>query len=174
MPKSKPTISNKTVAYNGSMVAVAAVFAYSTLVMAYTVVRSSATICSIMPTDETMTILMTNFFSVAYAVVIFSIIMAIPWSVAGAVAAVIIRKSLAYFNPRFDFKKAALISCVTSLVLLIVGYSLLYRLLKDWMTFNYAETFLFWFLFPAAIFFVACIIGGTTWNKILNKDDRMD
>lgn len=168
MKKSKSNISNRAVAYKGAIVAIAATFAYSMIVMIYTIIRSSATICSIMPTGERNTILLANGFSVAYSVAVFSLLMAILSSLAGLVAAVILKKSLLYFNPRFNFRKAVLISCITSFALLILTYLLFYTLLKDWMTFNYAETFSFWFLFPAIIFFAACIIGGSKLNKILD------
>lgn len=168
MLNNKTNISNKTVAYNGATVAVFVVFAYSMIVMIYSIIRSSATIYSIMPNGERNTIIVVNGFSIAYSIVIFSIFMAVLSSVTGAVSAVFLKKSLLYFNPQFNFRKAILISCTTALALLILIYLLLYALLKDWMTFNYPETFLFWFLFPAAIFFAVCIIGGSKLNKILN------
>ena len=168
MEKSKLNISNKTVAYNGAVVAVATVFAYSIIVMMYAIIRSSVTICSIMPKVERNTILLANGFSVAYSVAIFSLLMAVFSSAAGAVTGVILKKLLLYFNPLFNFRKAVLISCITSFALLILIYLLFYALLKDWMTFNYAETFSFWFLFPAIIFFAACIIAGSKLNKILD------
>ena len=169
MEKSKLNISNKTVAYNGAVVAVATVFAYSIVVMLYAIIRSSVTINCIMPILERNTILLANGISVAYSVTIFSLLMAALSSVAGSVAAVILKKTLQYLNPRFNFKKAILISCITAIVLLIHLYVLFYALLKDWMTFDYAETFMFWFLFPAAIFLAVCITGGSKLNKVLDN-----
>ena len=99
MEKSKLNISNKTVAYNGAVVAVATVFAYSIIVMIYAIIRSSVTICSIMPKVERNTILLANGFSVAYSVAIFSLLMAVFSSAAGAVTGVILKKLLLYFNP---------------------------------------------------------------------------
>ena len=165
---SRPNFFYKSVAYNGAVAAIAAVFAYSLIVMMYVLIRSSATIYSIMETGERTTILLASGFSVAYSVAIFSLLMAAFSSVVGLVTAVILKKSLLYFNPRFNFRKAILISGLTASALLTVIYLLLYTLLEDWMTFNYIETLLFWFLFPAAVFFVACIIGGGKLNKILN------
>ena len=153
MKKSKSNISNKAVAYRGAIVAIAAVFAYSMIVMIYTIIRSSATIYSIMPKGERNTILLVNGFSIAYSVAIFSLLMAALSSVAGSVGALIMKKSLLHLNPRFNFKKAILISCITALTIVILMYILFYTLLKDFMTFNYAETFLFWFLFPAWVNF---------------------
>jgi hypothetical protein len=167
MEKSKPNISDRTVAYNGAIAAVAAVFAYSFIVMIYVMIRSSVTIYSIMPKVERNTILLANGFSVAYSVTIFSLLMAALSSVAGAIAAVALKNLLQYFNPQFNLKKAILISCITALALLILIYNLFYALLKDWMTFYYAETFIFWFLFPAAIFITVSIIGGSKINKVL-------
>ena len=164
----KPNIPNKAVAYNGAIVAVAAVFAYSTIVMIYVIIRSSATICSIMPIGERNTILLANGFSIAYSVAIFSLLMALFSTMAGAVAAVILKKSLLYFNPHSNFRKAILISCITALSMVMIVYILFYALLKDRMTFNYWETFSFWFLFPAIIFFAVCIIGSSKLNKILD------
>ncbi len=165
---SKPIISNKTVAYNGALAAIAAVFAYSLIVMIYVLIRSSATIYSIMEKGERTTILLASGFSAAYSVAVFSLLMAAFSSIIGLVTAVILKKSLLYFNPRFNFRKAILISGITASALLTVIYLLLYSLLEDWMTFNYIETLSFWFLFPAAVFFVVCIIGGGKLNKILN------
>ena len=162
---SKSHISNKTVAYNGAIVAIAAVFAYSLIVMIYVLIRSSATISSIMEKGERMTILLASGFSVAYSVAVFSLLMAAFSSVVGLVTAVVLKKSLLYFNPRFDFRKAILISGITASALLTVMYLSLYSLLKEWMTFNYIETLSFWFLFPAAIFFAACVIGGGKLNN---------
>lgn len=168
MDNSKPGISDKTVAYNGALIAIAAVFAYSLIVMMYVLIRSSATIYSIMEDGERTTILLASGFSAAYSVAVFSLLMAAFSSIIGLVAAVILKKSLLYFNPRFNFRKAILISGITASGLLIVIYLLLYSLLGDWMTISYIETLLFWFLFPAAVFFVACIIGGGKLNRILN------
>ena len=173
MLKSKLNISNKTVAYNGAIVAVAAVFAYSIVVMIYAIIRSSTTIYSIMPKGERNNILITNGFSIAYSIAIFSLLMAVLSSVSGAVAAVILKKSLVYFNPQFNFRKAIIISSIAALAMLFIIYFLLYALLKERMTFNYAETFLFWFLFPAIIFFAACIIGGSKLNKSLEQTKKV-
>ena len=168
MPESKTNISDKFMALNGAAVAVASVFAYSSLVMIYSIIRSSATIHSIMPMGERSSIIWANGISVAYSVAVFSVILALISSISGAIAAIVLKKLLLYFNPQFIFRKAVLISCITAFVLLIILYLLLYALLKDWMTFNFFETFLFWFLFPAAIFFSVCVIGGSKLNKALN------
>ena len=170
MLKSKINTSNKSIALNGATLAVAAVFAYSIIVMIYSFIRSSATIYNIMPTGERNTILWANGISIAYSVAVFSVILALISSVAGAIAAVILKKLLFYFNPLFNFRKTVFISCITALALLILLYLLLYALLKDWMTFNYFETFLFWFLFPAAIFFFVCVVGSSKLNKVLNTE----
>lgn len=170
MLKSKINISNKVTALNGATVAVASVFAYSIIIMIYALTRSSATVYSIMPMGERNSILWANSISVAYSVAIFSIILAFISSIPGAIAAVILKKLLLHFNPQFIFRKAVLISCITALALLIFFYLLLYALLKNWMTFNYLETFLFWFLLPGAIFFSACVIGGIKLNKVLESE----
>ena len=170
MLKSKINISNKVIALNGATVAVAAVFAYSVIVMIYAIVRSSATIYSIMPVGERNSILWANNISVAYSVAVFSILFALVSSISGAIAAVILKNLLLYFNPKFIFRKAVLISCITAFATLTIMYVLLYVLLKNWMTLDYLETFSFWFLFPAAIFFSACVIGGSKLNKNLNTE----
>ncbi len=51
------TISNKTAAFNGAVVAVAGVFAYSLVVMFYAIIRSSVSIYNVMPSSERSTIL---------------------------------------------------------------------------------------------------------------------
>lgn len=168
MQKRKTTIANKIIALNGARVAVAAVFVYSIIVMLYSIIRSSAAIYNIMPIEERNSIIWANGISIAYSVAVFSVIVALISSLPGAIAALILKKLLLSFNPQFVFRKAIFISCITALALLILLYLLLYALLKDWMTFNYVETFLFWFIFPAAIFFTVCIIGGSKLNKSLN------
>lgn len=167
MEKSKLNISNKTVAYRGGVVAAATVFAYSLITMIYAIIRSSVTIYGVMPILERNTIIIANGFSIAYSVAIFSLVMAALSSVAGSVAAVILKKSLQYFNRRFNLKRAMLISCMTALAMLIVTYTLFYALLEDWMTFDNAETFVFWFIFPAAIFIAVSMIAGGIINKTL-------
>jgi hypothetical protein len=161
------TISNKAAAYNGALVAVAGVFAYSLVVMLYAIIRSSAVIYNIMPSSERSTILLTNGFSMAYSVAVFSLLIASLSSLAGAVAGVILRKLLAWFNPQLRFNKAIVISSSTTLILLGALYFLLYALLKEKITFQYAETFLFWFLFPAVSFFIASVISAIVMNKEL-------
>ena len=163
--ENKTTISNQTVAYNGMLVAVAAVFAYSILVMLYVIIRSSTTIYSIMPIGERGSILFASGFSVAYSVTIFSLSMAVFSLVIGFLVAIVLKKLLLYFNPVHDFRKALLVSCTIALVTTMIIYFLLRILLNDWMTYNYIETFLFWLLFPAIIFFVVCVIGGIKMNK---------
>jgi hypothetical protein len=160
-------ISNKTAAYNGALIAVAGVFSYSLVVMLYAIIRSSATIYSSMPSSERGAILWTNGFSIAYSIVVFSLLMAVVSSLAGAVAGVILRKVLLWFNAKKHFNKAILVSSITALVLLLLLYLLLYILLKERITFQYAETFLFWYVFPAAIFFIAVVLAGVKLNKQL-------
>ncbi len=160
-------ISNKKVAYASAKIAIAAVFGYALLLMLYAIIRSSFTIYSIMSSGERSNILILNGISIAYTVTIFSLIMALLSSILGAIAGVLLKKTLQYFNPKFINRKAIIISCIVAFVALIIMYLLLYALLKNWMTFNYIETFLFWFLFPAVIFFIDCIIGGRQLNRIL-------
>jgi hypothetical protein len=162
-------ISNKTAAYNGALVAVAGVFAYSHIVMLYTIIRSSATIYDIIPSSERSVILWANAFSLAYSVAVFSLLMAVVSSLAGAVTGVILRKVLLRFNPKRHFNKAILISSITALVLSGALYLLLYVLLKERITFQYAETFLFWYIFPAVIFFTAMLLAGAKLNKQLRN-----
>ncbi len=156
-------------AYNGALTGVAAVFTYSFAVMIYAIIRSSITICNIMPNGERSSILLANGFSIAYSVAIFSLLMALPSCGAGAIAAIIFKKMLLYFNPNFVYTKAIIIGWVIAFGMLMIIYLLLYFLLKNWMTFNYIETFSFWFLLPAVIFFGVCIIGCSKLNKALNK-----
>lgn len=169
MASKKINISNKSIAYNGAITGVAAVFIYSLVVMFYAIIRSSITIYNIMPEGERSNILLANGFSIAYSVTVFSILMAFLSALAGAVAAVILKKSLLYFNPELNFRKTILTSAVAALVLLFITYFLLHTLLKDWITFNYIETFSFWFLFPAVIFFAVCVMGGNKLCRVLDK-----
>jgi hypothetical protein len=165
-------ISNKAAAYNGALVAVAGVFAYSLVVMLYAIIRSSVSICSIMPSAEQNTILLANGFSIAYSVAVFSLLMAIASSLAGAAAGVLLRNMLWRFNPRLLFNKAIVVSSIIALVLLGTLYLLSYTLLKERITFQYAETFLFWYVYPAAIFFVAMVLAGVKLNKHFIKLKR--
>ncbi len=167
MNNNQPNISNKNVAYNGAIVAIAAVFAYSIIIMVYILIRSSSTIYSIMPNGERSSILWASGVSVAYSIVIFSLFMGALSSVLGVMAAAFLKKLLLCFNRQFQYNKAISISFITALMLITIIYFLLFTLLKDWMTIKYIETFLFWFLFPAAIFLIVCIIGGSQLNKIL-------
>jgi hypothetical protein len=162
-------ISNKTVAYAGAKVAIAGVFGYALLVMLYAIIRSSNSIYNIIPSGERNNILFLNGFSIAYTVAIFSILMGMISFITGAIAGVILKKALQYFNPNFSNRKAIVISCITALVTLMIVYLLLFGLLKNWMTFNYVETFSFWFLLPAVIYLGACVVGGSKLNKIFNS-----
>lgn len=162
-------ITNKSVAYKGGELAVAGVFGYSLVVMLYAIIRSSLTIYNIIPSGERTDILINNGFSIAYSVAVFSILMALLAFISGAIAAIILKNALQYFNPNYNIRKAIVISCITAFATLVTMYLLLYALLKNWMTCNYMETFSFWFLLPAAIYVGACIIGGEKLNRILNK-----
>ncbi len=168
MEKSSSHVSLKMVAFNGALVAVAAVFIYALMMIIYTISRSSVTIVQTMPPSERAAILWANGFSIAYSIAVFSVLMAIPSAAAGSVAAIMLKKLLPYFNRRFLFRKAILISFVIALCLLTIMYLLLYSLLKEWMTFRYPETFLFWFVFPAFIFLAVCTAGGSKINQVLN------
>ncbi len=159
-------ISNKKVAYNGALVGIAAVFGYSLVVAVYVVIRSSSTIYSIVPQEEKTSIIMANGFSMVYSIAIFSLLMAVFSAIIGAVVAIVSIQLLLYFNPEFNFKKAILISFITALIGVIIIYFMLFAVLKDWMTFNYIEPFLFWFLIPAAIFVGVCIVGGRQLNRV--------
>jgi hypothetical protein len=155
----------KMVAHNGAVVASAAVFAYSLLVMLYVIVRTSVSICNIMPRAETRSILFANGVSVAYAVAIFSLLAAAISALGGAAATLILQKSLRYFNPRSNLRKAILISAIEAFAMLTVMYITVYPFLHKFMTFDYAETFVFWFLLPSAIFVTAFVISGITINN---------
>jgi hypothetical protein len=161
------TISNKKAAYNGALVAVAGVFAYSLIVMLYAILRSSVCIYSGMPSSERSTILWANGFSMAYSVTVFSLLMAVVSSLAGAVAGVLLRKILLWLNPQLYFSKAILVSSITALVLLGALYLLLYILFRERITVQYAETFLFWYVFPSVIFFTAMVLAGVKLNKCI-------
>lgn len=165
----KTIITNRTAAYNGALVAVAGVFVYSFIVMFYTIIRSSASIYNIMSSSELNTILWANGFSIAYSVAVFSLLMAVVSSIAGAVGGIILRKVLLLFNPQRHLKKAIVISSITAIVLLAILYFLLYMLLKERITFQYVETFLFWYVFPTGIFFIAVVIGGAKLNNYSTK-----
>jgi hypothetical protein len=162
-------ISNKAVAYSSAKIAIAVVFGYSLCVMLYAIIRSSITIYSIMPSGERSNILLSNAFSIAYSVAIFSLLMGLFSSVSGAIVGVILKNIQQYFNPKFSKRKAIIISCCTALTTLIMLYLVLHWLLNDWMTFNYIETFSFWFLLPAIIYVGACIIGAGILNRVLKK-----
>lgn len=157
--------SYKKVAYAGAKVAVAGVFSYAVLVMLYAIIRSSVTIYNIMPNGEASNILLLNGVSIAYSISIFSILMALLSSLSGAIAGVILKKALQYFNPNFIKRKAIALSCITAFAILTIMYLLMYALLKNWMTFEYIQTFTFWFLLPAIIFFTVCIVGGIKLNN---------
>lgn len=169
MAKDNIYFFNNKPAYNGAITAVAAVFGYSIIVLIYVIIRSSATIYSIMPPGQRNTILWVNGLSVAYSVAVFSLLMAGVSSVAGALAALVLNKALLYFNPRSNFNKSIYISGTVAISLLLIMYFILHALLKEYMTFHYTETFLFWFLFPAVIFLGVCIIGGCQLSKVSGK-----
>jgi hypothetical protein len=169
MAEVKVHISNKKAAYYGAIISVAAVFAYSIVIMIYVIIRSSAVIFNVMPKGERNTILLLNNFSVAYSVTIISILIAALSGVFGALAAVILKQSLLYFNPKFNSKNAIWVSCMVALVLLSSMYISLYGWLGDYMTFYNSEIILFWFLFPAIIFAAVCVVAGIKLNRILRS-----
>ena len=164
-------ISNKSVAVKGVTLIVASVFGYSLLVIIYVIIRSSITIYNIMPHEEKVAILWNNGISVAYSIAIFSIIMVTISIVIGSISALILKNGLFYFNPRYNNKKAIFISFTIAILVIISIYLMLLALLKNWMTFNYIEPFLFWFVFPATIFLVVFVYGG---NKLNNELSRMN
>jgi hypothetical protein len=160
-------ISNKRLAFYGTSIAVATVFFYSLMVMIYVIIRSSLTIYEILSSEERTLILLQNGISVAYSIAIFSILMAIISSIVGMITAIILKKSFLYFNPKYLKRKAILISGITGILMICVVYILLRITLKDWMTFSYIEPFLFWFLIPAALFFIIILTVGKKLNGIL-------
>lgn len=162
-------ISDKEVAFYGATIAVAGVFGYSIIVMIYTIIRSSGTILSIMPIHERNTILFINGFSVAYSITVFSLIMAGFSAVIGVLTAVILKKSLLHFNPFFYSRSSIFISSFIALTVLTIIYLTLYGLLKEYFTFYFPQTFVFWFIFPALIFLGSCIYGGFKLNQFLCK-----
>jgi len=158
-------VSYKKLAYNGAIIAIAIVLVYSLVIMIYTIARSSLTIYRIMPGDERNAILIVSGISVAWSVAFFSMLMAFSSSVIGGLVAVLLKKSLLYLNPTFSGQKAIWISAVLALALLCTLCILSYSFLGE--GFLYPETFLFWFLFPAVIFFIACVAGGRKINTAL-------
>jgi hypothetical protein len=166
-------ISNKRLACDGALIATSAVFIYSLIVLIYVLIRSSSTIYGIIPFGYRLSILFENSIAGAHSIATFSILMAIISSVVGAFTAIILKKSLFYFNPNITHKKVVLISGITPVLVLSIIFFLLRILLKDWMTFNNVEPFLFWFLFPAAVFFGACISLGTYLNGLLKLQKKV-
>lgn len=160
-------ISNKYVAFNGALLFVSVVLAYSLIIMIYVLIRTSLTIYDIMPNGERTSILWQNGISVIYAVSIFSILVTIISAIVGGFTSVILKKMLAYFNIQFKNKRTFFISFITAFLMIVIVYSILYLLLSDWMTFDNLEPFLFWFLIPSTIFLISTLIGGYNLNKIL-------
>jgi hypothetical protein len=160
-------ISNKRVAFYGASIAMATVFFYSLIIMIYVIIRSSLTIYEILSSEVRTSILLQNGISVAYSIAIFSVIMAIISSIIGMITAIILKKSFLYFNPKFKKTNALLISGIIAISINGIVYFLMRITLKDWMTFNYIEPFLFWFLIPATIFLSACISLGGYFNGLL-------
>ena len=153
-------------AYFGAIIAIATVFFYSLIVLIYAIIRSSLTIYEIMLSEEKILILLENGFSMAYSIAIFSILMAIVSALVGSVTAIILKQSMLYFNPKFKNRKALLIGGIIGVSMLSIVYFLLRILLKDWMTFQYIEPFLFWFLFPATLFFILSVVSGKKLNEL--------
>ncbi len=168
MKKNKPNISNKSVACKGATAAVAATFVYAVIVMIYVIIRTSATIYRIMPAGERSEILWLNGFSIAYSVAVFSMLMAMVSALIGAIGAIVLWNLLLYFNPKFNLQKTVLLSFAAALSLVTVIYILLRAMLKDWMTVQYHETFIFWFIIPAVICIAVGLIGGIILNKALS------
>ena len=164
MNENSINISNKRVAFYGASIAVATVFFYSLAVMIYVIIRSSLTIYEIATLEVKTSIILQNGISVAYSIVIFSILMAIISSILGSITAIILKKSIRYFNPNYENRKSILISGIIAVLANSIVYISLRTMLRDWMTFHYIETFLFWFLLPSLLFFMACIIGGKQLN----------
>ena len=162
--------SNRSVAYYGASLSVAAVLFYSILIMIYVITRSSLIIYRIMPDGERNTILWANAFSIAYSVAGFSLISSVISSAVGSAGSIILKKLLIRLNPGFDPRKSALIGCLTALLMISFIYLLLYAVLKDRMTVKYFETFLFWFLFPAIISFTIGVTGAIRLNTLLAKN----
>ena len=162
--------SNRSIAYYGASLSVAAVLFYSILIMIYVITRSSLIIYRIMPDVERNTILWANAFSVAYSVAGFSLLLSVISSAVGAAGSIILKKLLLHLNPGFDPRKSGLIGCLTALLMISFIYLLLYTVLKERMTAKYFETFLFWFLFPAIISFTISVIGAVRLNSLLAKN----
>ncbi len=164
-------ISDKRVAFYGASIAVATAFFYSLMVMVYVIIRSSLTIYEILSSELRTSILLQNGISVAYSIAIFSILMAIFSSMIGALMAIVLKQSLLHFNPKFLNRKAKIISVITAILIASFIYFLLRFLLKDWMTIDNIEPFLFWFLIPGVLFLVVGIITGKKLNGILKNLD---
>jgi hypothetical protein len=169
MNKDIVNISNKRIAYYGVIIAVATVFFYSLIVMIYVIIRSSLTIYKILLSEERTIILLQNSISIAYSIAVFSILMAIISSIVGMITAIILKKSFLYFNPKFNKRNALLISGIIAISISGVIYFVLRISLKDWMTFNYFEPFLFWFLIPAILFLIVSLVHGNKLNKIFKS-----
>ena len=166
----KPTpdsLSNKRLAANGALLTTAAIFVYSLLVLLYVLIRSSFQIVQLMPPGERSGILFANAVSLTYAVAVFSVLMALLSSPAGAVAALVLKQLLFRFNPEFDRQKTIVFSGAIGVLLLLIVYVLLRFLLQSWMTVDYPETLLFWFGFPASICLAVCTTGGIVLNRYL-------
>lgn len=156
-------------AYCGAMIAFATVFFYSIIVLIYVLICSFLTIYNIILTGERLSTLIENSISVSYSIAVFSIIVAIILSIIGVFVAIILKKSLLYFNPHFKSKRAILIIGFTAIAILSLLYLLLRFLLKDLMTFSYIGSFLFWFLFPAILFLIVSIVSGKKLNELFKN-----
>jgi hypothetical protein len=169
MNKKTINISNKRMAIYGASIAIATVFFYSLMVMIYVVIRSSLTIYEILLSEVRTSILLQNSISVAYSIAIFSILMAIISSIVGMITAIILKNCLLYFNPKFNKRNALLISGIIAIFINGIVYFLLRITLHDWMTFNYIEPFLFWFLLPAIIFLIINLAISKKLNSIFKE-----
>ena len=56
--------------------------------------------------------------------------------------------------------------------MILIIYSILHSVLKDWMSFYNIEPFLFWFIIPSTLFLIVTIFAGYKLNKRLMNSNK--
>ncbi len=160
-------ISDGRLAAKGAILTTAAIFIYSLIVLLYVVLRTSFEIANKLPVGERSSIIFANAVALTYTIAVFSLLMVLVFSITGAIGALVIKRLVFRFNPQFNVRKTLLFSGMVGLVLLVLVYVVLRLLLQKWMTLQYPETLLFWFVFPATICFIFYLISGMAFNRFL-------
>ena len=154
--------------FGGAAAAIVLVFAYAVTFIIYAILRSALLVGSVASDAGFGGTMVAYAAALTIASLTIAALMALPAIVIGLVTAVILRRSVSWFNPRRLESRAMAIGALACFVIVVLFHLLLQQALGFGMSdvVSNPETYLLWLGFPSLIYIAA---GGLASRQLLAR-----